>query len=129
MRGVWRLSTVSRAAGAFIVGLALLYPFGNALAQSSTGAAASAATGRSLTDAVNQNERELIDREVLGAGRPGGDATAGGGGGGGGGAGSAGAAAAGSAFPTGRVRSSDHDGLRPSDPMHFSYSTGEVSAF
>ena len=84
MRGVWRLSTVSRAAGAFIAGLALLYPFGNALAQSSTGAAANAATGRSLTDAVNQNERELIDREVLGAGRPGGDATAGGGGGGGG---------------------------------------------
>jgi outer membrane immunogenic protein len=94
-------------------------PSPNAFAQSSLGAPINAATGRSLTDAVSQNEKELIDREVLGA-DPAGRSTAGGGGGG---------TAAVSVFPTGRLRTSDHDGLRPPADDHFSYKTTEASVF
>ena len=63
MRLVWPL----RAAriGALLVALLLVLSSGNALAQSSLGAPLSNATGRSLTDAVNQNQQELIDREML----------------------------------------------------------------
>lgn len=86
------------------------------LAQSSVGVPANAATGRSLTDAVDQIGKELIDREVLGA-APTGSPTAGG------------AAIGISAFPTGRLRTSDHDGRRPRSDASYSNETNEGSAF
>src|SRR5499425_3960895 len=86
---------------AIVIGLPRAALSSNALAQSSTGAAINAATGQSLADAVSQNEKELIDREVLGA-APAGRGTTGAGGAGGL-----------SSFPTGRLRTSDHDGLTP----------------
>jgi outer membrane immunogenic protein len=122
MRLVWRL----RAAriGALLVALPLVLSSGNALAQSSLGAPLSNATGRSLTDAANQNQQELIDREVLG-GSPAGRSTTSGSGGG----------ATLNVFGTGRVRGSDHDALRPlnGDPSGangpYPYDTREYSAF
>jgi outer membrane autotransporter protein len=71
---------------------------------------ANAATGGSLADAVDQNQKDFIDREVLGA--PDG-----------------GAAFGVVASPTGRLRTSDHDGLKPISDTRFSYETDEASLF
>src|ERR1043166_6963386 len=65
MRGVWRLAAPCWPISALLVGVALLVPSGSAFAQSSLGAPLTSATGRSLADAVGQNENELIGREVL----------------------------------------------------------------
>jgi len=103
--------------------MVLILPTQRALAQSSLGAPLNNATAQSLLDAVRQNERELIDREVLG-GSPGGQ-----------GAGnSAGGGVGLNTFSTGRLRSSDHDALSVppgGDPGNgpFPYRTNEVSAF
>jgi hypothetical protein len=70
---------------------------------------ANAATGRSLADALDRNQNDLINREVLGAS--------------GGGAGGIGA------YASGRLRASDHDGLKPASATTFSYDTQEASAF
>src|SRR5262245_5921275 len=78
--------------GTAVTGLALVLSAPEALAQSSLGAPLNAATASSLNDAVRQNEKQLIDREVFGAG--------------------AGSASGLSAFSTGRLRGSDHDALR-----------------
>jgi outer membrane immunogenic protein len=128
MSVVWRLAAPSWPISALVVGLAFLFSSNSALAQSADGVAISAATGRSLADAVSQNEKVLIDQQLLGAPPPGGS-TAGGGGGGGGGAGAGGGAAAAAmgAIPTGRVRTSDHDGLKGS--VHYAFSTNEASTF
>ena len=89
----------------------------NAHAQSTVGVPMTSATGQSFRDAVDQNQKELIDREVLG-GSPGGRAAASGGG-----------LGTISAFPTGRLRTSDHDGVSPPDFDRFGYTTREASAF
>jgi len=102
---------------AIVIGLPLAALSSNALAQSITGAPINAATGQSLTDAVSQNEKELIDREVLGAGPGGRSGT--------GGAGAAGV----TSFPTGRLRTSDHDALKPQTDQSFSFRTREASVF
>jgi len=113
-----------------LVGVALLVPSGTAFAQSSLGAPLTSATGRSLADAVGQNENELIGREVLGGppgGVPAGRSTTSGGGG---------AATPLNTFSTGRVRGSDHDALTSSPPGGgpsgsgpFPYDTREYSSF
>jgi len=100
-----------------LIGLPLVAVSSNAFAQSSTGAPINAATGQSLGDAVTQNEKELIDREVLGGAPAGRSST--------GGAGAAGI----SSFPTGRLRGSDHDALKPQTDTSFSYRTREASVF
>ncbi len=93
-----------------LIGLAGLLGASEAWAQSTVAGPMTAATGRSQADAVSQNEKELIDREVLGR--------------------SGGATAAGlTAFSTGRLRGSDHDALRPPAEQPFSYSTTEASSF
>jgi outer membrane immunogenic protein len=103
--------------------LVLILPSQRALAQSSLGAPLNNAAAQSLLDAVRQNERDLIDREVLG-GSP--DAQ---------GAGSSAGGGVGlNTFSTGRLRSSDHDALSVppgGDPGNgpFPYRTSEVSAF
>src|ERR1043166_5692994 len=102
MRGVWRLAAPCWPISALLVGVALLVPSGSAFAQSSLGAPLTSATGRSLADAVGQNENELIGREVLG-GPPGGVPA------GRGTTSSGGAAIPLNTFSTGRVRGSDHD--------------------
>lgn len=90
-------------------------------AQSDQAVPATAALGSSLSDAVRQNENDLIDRTVLG-GRQQSGATAIG------------------AFATGRLRRSDHDGLdsrsiarTPNLPgivgKTFDYETDEASVF
>src|SRR5262245_203838 len=107
-----RLQMVRR----ILIGLPLLAVSSNALAQSITGAAINAATGQSLTDAVSQNEKELIDREVLG-GAPAGRSSTGG------------AGAGVTSFPTGRLRTSDHDALKPQTDQSFSFRTREASVF
>jgi outer membrane immunogenic protein len=109
---------VSGAVWSLSAALSLLACSTSALAQSSVGAPINAATGSSTTDAVKQNEKELIDREVLG--RTGGD-TAGG------------ALGSISTFSTGRLRWSDHDALRKTtfDNSNgpYPYDTHEYSAF
>src|SRR5215470_12262310 len=102
---------------AIVIGLPLVAVSSNALAQSITGAPINAATGQSLTDAVSQNEKELIDREVLGGAPAGRSST--------GGAGTAGV----TSFPTGRLRTSDHDALKPQTDQSFSFRTREASVF
>src|SRR5262249_10172810 len=100
-----------------LIGLSLVAASSNAFAQSLTGGPINAATGQSLADAVSQNEKELIDREVLG-GAPAGRSSA------------AGAGAAGvTSFPTGRLRTSDHDALKPQTDQSFSFRTREASVF
>lgn len=86
-----------------------------ALAQSSVAIPTTAATGRSVTDAVDQNVKDLVDREMLGTSGSGGSAGAGG--------------LAGSA--SGRVRKSDHDCLtvEKNGRKGFSYDTREASVF
>ena len=113
MRYVWRSSWPTAPAVAL---LALSISL-NAHAQSTVGVPMTSATGQSFRDAVDQNQKELIDREVLGGG-PGGSAAASGGG-----------LGTISAFPTGRLRTSDHDGVSPPDFDRFGYTTREASAF
>ena len=130
MRGVWRLAAPCWPISALLVGVALLVPSGSAFAQSSLGAPLTSATGRSLADAVGQNENELIGREVLGGppgGVPAGRSTTSGGGG---------AGTPLNTFWTGRVRGSDHDALTSSPPGGgpsgsgpFPYDTREYSSF
>ena len=95
-----------------LIGLAGVLGAPGAWAQSTIALPMTAATGRSQADAVTQNEKELIDREVLGR-SSGGGASAGGL----------------TSFSTGRLRGSDHDALRPPAEQPFSYSTTEASAF
>ena len=127
---LWRSAAACWPIRALLVGLAFLVPFGSAVAQSSLGAPLTTATGRSLADAVGQNEKELINREVLGD-QPGGaqagrSATTS----------STGGAAAGlNTFSTGRLRGSDHDALIApggGDPLAggpYPYETKEYSVF
>jgi outer membrane immunogenic protein len=106
--------------GATFASLALSLSATDVLAQSSLGAPINAATASSLNDAVRQNEKQLIDREVLGAsaGRTGG-----------------GSASGLSVFSTGRIRGSDHDALQSlngsPDPSNgpYPYDTTEYSTF
>ena len=125
MRIVWRASGTCWLASSILVALALVPMSRSALAQSSVGVPMNAATGRSHYDAAEQNQKELIDREVLGAG-PGqrgsaADST------------SSGAVSGGlggiNSFPTGRLRTSDHDGVSPPNLDRFGYTTHEASAF
>jgi outer membrane immunogenic protein len=127
MRIVWRLAAPCGPISALVVGLAFPFSSNSALAQSADGVAISAATGRSLADAVSQNEKVLIDQQLLGTPPPGGGTAGAGAGGGGAGAGGGAAAAAMGAIPTGRVRTSDHDGLKGS--VHYAFSTNEASTF
>ena len=106
--------------GTAFTSLALSISAHDAFAQSSLGAPLNAATASSLNDAVRQNEKQLIDREVLGA--PGG--------------GTSGGSASGlSVFSTGRLRGSDHDALRAvngapdSSNGPYPYDTTEYSTF
>src|SRR5262249_22994082 len=112
MRFFWR-STVRRqrlqTIRTILIGLPFVAVSSNAFAQSITGGPINAATGQSLTDAVSQNEKELIDREVLGGAPAGRSST--------GGAGMAGV----TSFPTGRLRTSDHDALKPQTDQSFSF--------
>jgi outer membrane immunogenic protein len=125
MRIVWRGSGTCWLARSILAALALVPMSRSALAQSSVGVPMNAATGRSHYDAAEQNQKELIDREVLGAG-PGqrgsaADST------------SSGAVSGGlggiNSFPTGRLRTSDHDGVSPPNLDRFGYTTHEASAF
>ena len=115
MRGVVRLSgACGWLLPVGLLGVALL-PSG-ALAQSSVGQAANTAIGRSLEDAVQQNQNDLLT-----GGRSGSSSAVGG-------------AIGASVVPTGRLRSSDHDMLKlsgPPDPNnpHFSWDTREASVF
>jgi outer membrane immunogenic protein len=118
MRVLWRSAVRCqglRTIRTILIGLPLVAASSNALAQSSTGAPINAATGQSLADAVTQNEKELIDREILGAAPAGGTS----------GVGTAGV----TSFSTGRLRTSDHDGLKPLTDTSFSYRTREASVF
>ena len=130
MRVLWRPTVACRPIAALLVGMALLFPAAGAFGQSSLGPQITNATGQSQADAVRQNEKALLD-EVLGAPPPGGNTTGGAGGsaGGGGGAGGGAAAAAMGSYPSGRLRTLDHDGLRPLFGDHYSYSTKESSEF
>jgi outer membrane immunogenic protein len=106
--------------GAAFASLALSIFAQDGFAQSSLGAPLNAATASSLNDAVRQNEKQLIDREVLGAA-----------GGRTGGAGASGL----SVFSTGRLRGSDHDALRSVNGAPdasngpYPYDTTEYSTF
>jgi hypothetical protein len=127
---VWRVASVGirlLSAAALASALAHLIAPSRALAQSSVGQAANAATGRSLADAVDRNLNDFIFNEVLGA--IGGD---GAGTGTGAGAGSAGGGTL-NLFPTGRVRGSNHGGLadRNLNPLtpNYGWETLESSAF
>ena len=127
MFGAWRSSAASWRLFALTAALVVLFPAARASAQSAVGVPTNAATARSLADAVSQNEKELIDREVLGTTPSGGGATGG----------LAGTGV--TSNPTGRLRTSDHDGLSvrniqllpDEDPgiRSFSYKTDEASAF
>lgn len=85
-----------------------------AFAQSTVGMPANAATGSSLADAIRQNDSDLISREVLDRAAGTGTGTR---------AGSVGA------FASGRLRTSDHDGLRPRSDTTPAYETDEASVF
>jgi outer membrane immunogenic protein len=106
--------------GTAFASLALSLCAHDAVAQSSLGAPLNAATASSLNDAVRQNEKQLIDREVFGGG-------AGGTGGG--------SASGLSVFSTGRLRGSDHEALRAVNGAPnvsdgpYPYDTTEYSTF
>jgi outer membrane immunogenic protein len=118
VRGIGWDRQLLRAIPIVLIGACCLWPASEAAAQSLTGGPINAATGRSQADAVTQNEKELIDREILGGGAPGR--------GGGLGAASSGLGT----FTTGRLRGSDHDALRSPDiTQSFSFDTTETSAF
>ena len=71
MRVLWRPTAACWPKSALLVAAALLlFPTEKAFAQSADGVAISAAAGRSLADAVSQNEKALIDQQVLGAPPP-----------------------------------------------------------
>ena len=119
MRGQLRTVATCWPIGAIFIAVVLAFPSSRALAQSSELISVQA-TARSLLDAIRQNENGLIDQEV--GGRSSGLTTTGVG-----------------AFSTGRLRSSEHDGLKirdivllPGEPpgvKTFAYSTDEASAF
>jgi hypothetical protein len=116
MRNFWRVAANScrfRPIHALAIALAIFFTSTSAFAQSSVGRAANEATGQSLRDAVEQNEKELVDREVLGSSAEGGAALGAG------------------ASPTGRVRGSDHDAMEvpAPDTENFAWDTSEASAF
>ena len=116
---MWRAFASSRLSwlAAGLMPLALLLLGDDARAQSTQGPIANAATGRSLTDAVDRNQNDLINREVLG--NPFAIGASGGG--------SAGAGAGGfGTFSSGRLRASEHDGLVGS--RTYSFETTEASA-
>ena len=126
MFGAWRSSAYWRLF-ALTAALVILFPAARASAQSAVGIPTNPATARSLADAVSQNEKELLDREMRGTTPSGGGATGG-------------VAGTGvTSNPTGRLRTSDHDGLSvrniqllpDEDPgiRSFSYTTTEASAF
>jgi len=73
MRALWRRALDRWSASALPVALALLFPSVCSAATSllPQDVGTSAATGRSVTDAMGQNENALIDQEVLGAPPPG----------------------------------------------------------
>ncbi len=98
------------SARAVFIGIFLLIATSDAFAQSSLGRAANGATGASLGDAVEQNQKDFIDREVF--------------------AGSGGPVGFG-ASPTGRLRTSRHDALEIPVPSteNFAWTTQEASAF
>ena len=146
MYSVWRIFLAGGRCRS-IVGLAIAAAFAvlpwQASAQSSVGVPMSAATGRSLADAATQNLNQLIDQQLLtnqgaststGGGPTGGAAQLGGprmnaNGPGAGGTAAVTGALGGGAMPTGRLRTSEHEGLRPAGNTAFSYSTNEASAF
>ena len=116
MRSVWCLLgawTRRLPIGLFALAmLGLVLPSG-AMAQSSVGQAANAATGQSLRDAVENQQKEMLG------------STGGGG---------VGAAIGVGAVPSGRLRFSDHEALKtgkPPDPLNpnFDWDTREASAF
>lgn len=105
-----------RSVGVISVALPFLLVSSNAFAQSAVGTLANAAAGRSIADAVEQNQNDLIDREVRG------------------GVASGGAAVGVGAFTSGRLRTSDHDGFdkefdTTAPQKTFSYETDEASVF
>jgi outer membrane immunogenic protein len=122
VRSCWRAKVLYRRwwIGAVFASLVLSLSAHDAFAQSSLGAPINAATASSLNDAVRQNEKQLIDREVLGAsaGRTGG-----------------GSGSPLSVFSTGRLRGSDHDALRAQSGAPdasngpYPYDTKEYSTF
>jgi len=109
MHGLWRPAACWSVSTLFAA-LAFLFPSVSALAQSSVGHAASAATGRSLADAVEGNQKQFVDREGPGSS-------------------SRGSAIGIGTASTGRLRASDHDGLKPSTGQSFSWETDEASVF
>jgi outer membrane immunogenic protein len=113
----WRRCQWVQTIRAIFIGLPIAVLSSNAFAQSSLGGPINAATGQSLADAVSQNEKELIDREVLGGTPAVRSGTAGGG------------FAGVTSFPTGRLRTSDHDALKPQTDQSFSFRTREASVF
>lgn len=97
---------------AFIGSLALLAAT-DAVAQSSVGRAANAAAGQSLRDVIEQVQKELIDRDVLGS------------------SGQSSMVLGAGASPSGRLRRSDHDALRVQsvDENNYAWDTREASVF
>jgi hypothetical protein len=132
MRAPWRRASARWSASALPVALALLFPSVCAAATAifPQNIGTNTAAGRSVTDAVGQNENTLVDQEVLGAPPPGRSAPGAADGGSGGGPGGAATTEVGS-YLTGRARGSDHDGLRGGDNpfTNYSYHTNEVSTF
>jgi outer membrane immunogenic protein len=108
---------MARSSGAVAGALLLVLSASSALAQSSIGVPTNAATGRSIQDAAGQNEKAFIDSQVLGDGGSGKAVSP------------AGGLAAVTAFPTGRLRSSEHDGVSPQAIDRYGFSTHEASAF
>ena len=109
MRSVW--GPVARWQTIALVGaIALLLSTSSAIAQSAVGVPTNAAIGNSLQDAARQNEKQFIDREMGQGGVTGGLGGV-------------------TAFPTGRLRTSDHDPVQPPAFDHFSFRTHESSAF
>jgi hypothetical protein len=117
MGDVWRLSGCWARRWPFalctFVLLSLALPSGS-LAQSSVGQAANAATGQSLRDAVESQQKEMLGSSGVGG---------------------VGAAIGVGAVPSGRLRTSDHEQLKtgkPPDPdfaPNFDWETREASAF
>jgi hypothetical protein len=134
MSGAWRLEWFYRRqlpVAALLCAFSVLVTPYAALAQSSVGQAINAATGRSLADSVDKNTNDFIVREVLGAG-------ADGNGSGGSNAGTSGGGGGGTSFiitatPSGRLRGSEHDGLKVTNPgpdnQNFGWRTHEASVF
>src|SRR5262245_43076472 len=117
MRGVRRFAAGRRLIQpplGFLVGLSLLFITPGAFAQSTIGEITNEATGRSLADAVAQNEKAILDREVLGRGSIPPGATG------------VGVTGDFTVFPTGRLRHSEH---KPRFDFDYAWQTDEASAF